>query len=383
MSGFWHWLPGPGSPESSPSAAEESPAEHGAERASVMDAAMSADRTRLLILAAGFCGFHLIPAALTLHRAASPGPVQVAIALYVLCSVLCVLPGWRRGIPAAVAWPVLAGTVLITSLVTSQLTGSEVNGYATWHVAAVGTLLVILLVRGQELVAWIGMAFLILQSVLWAGPAHAVLMGVPGSAVWVISASLLTHSMVRLSRDNLRLARAERQTTRLRALREAHRRERLLRLRQTESRAVPMLRLIVESDGVLDVAARRECVLLEAALRDEIRGRVLLNERVRASAQEARRRGVIVQMLDEGTLDGLGPEELHRIAESVADALDAMVTETVGSRVVVRTGIGSTAVTVVGLARDRGSNEDRLVLRRSIPREDAPSAGEPPAPETK
>ena len=53
--------------------------------------------------------------------------------------------------------------------------------------------------------------------------------------------------------------------------------------RQTNRIAAPMLRRIADRGGDLTDDQRRECRKLEAAIRDEIRGRMLLNDAVRAA----------------------------------------------------------------------------------------------------
>jgi hypothetical protein len=82
--------------------------------------------------------------------------------------------------------------------------------------------------------------------------------------------------------------------------------------------AVPALNLIAALGGRLNESQRREALLLEAALRDEIRGATLLNEQVRSAIKAARQRGVEVLVLDEGGLDDLGDLERNEILNRAA-----------------------------------------------------------------
>lgn len=322
-------------------------------------------RLPLLLLAGGFSLFHVLLGIVTIEQARNPYPVLIALALYAGASLWSLVTVGSRPMSRAQAIINLAVIIVINIAVCSQLDASVPNGYATWHVAATGTLAVITLVRGHEALAWTGLSVLILVTALWATPDVALHIGVPGSIIWVVAASLLSRSLRRLVRDNARLVRAEQETARMRAGQDAHRRERLLRLRHTEDRALPMLREIVLSSGRLDSATRAECVLLEAGLRDEIRGRALLNDRLRFAVQDARRRGVQVQLLDEGSIDDISAGQRGRMSDRIAEALDTLH----GGRVVVRTGIGSIAVTVVGLNREGGSGEEQVSLRLTLPRE--------------
>jgi hypothetical protein len=155
--------------------------------------------------------------------------------------------------------------------------------------------------------------------------------------------------------------------------------ERQFRLGQTSRMALPMLRQIVASGGELTTGQRQECVYLEGAIRDEIRGRKLLNDRVREQIMIARRKGTIVTLLDEGGIDDLPEEDLERVLNHLAAAIRDTVTGKLIARTVPE---GSdTAITVVGLSSADGGHasalgremldddeEDRVDLWLEIPR---------------
>ena len=60
--------------------------------------------------------------------------------------------------------------------------------------------------------------------------------------------------------------------------------------------------------------------MLEAAIRDEIRGRMLLTDAVRAEVQRARERGTTVTLLDEGGIDDLDEATRDRVLSRLAEA---------------------------------------------------------------
>ena len=64
--------------------------------------------------------------------------------------------------------------------------------------------------------------------------------------------------------------------------------------------------------------------MAEAALRDEIRGRELINSKVREAVLQARHRGVEVVLLDEGGLDGVDPDLHQRLQADIANAIDGI-----------------------------------------------------------
>jgi hypothetical protein len=138
-----------------------------------------------------------------------------------------------------------------------------------------------------------------------------------------------------------------------------------------------MLRHIIDKHGELDAEDRQECRYLEAAVRDEIRGRKLLNDAVRDQVMAARRRGAIVTLLDEGTIDDIDGVELGAILDQLAAAIGESTADTIIARTA---GEGSaTAVTVVGLssadarlsALGQDSPEPEVDLWLEIPRAEA------------
>ncbi|HEY2557817.1 MAG TPA: hypothetical protein VGI08_11975, partial [Diaminobutyricibacter sp.] len=164
-------------------------------------------RALFLGLGALFSAYHLFLALSSLSIPRNPGPAIAAMILYGVATVISLWPTSPTRMPVWLAAFDLAVCVAVPILVTSQLDASKDNGYATWYVAAVGTLMTIAAVRRQQLAAWIGVGFLALQTVVWAGfPALAGL-GVIGSVVWVGIAVVISGSLAKAGRDALQFAR--------------------------------------------------------------------------------------------------------------------------------------------------------------------------------
>lgn len=306
-------------------------------------------RALIVTMAALFSGFHIVLAFYTIDVPRNPLPVLLAITLYATATVLCLLPGGQPRMPIWMASLNLAVCVALPVLITPQLDPAQVGGlgYSTWYVAAVGTLLTITSTRRRNASAWAGVAALVLQTVLWAGPGMLLQAGVVGSIVWVAVSHILSSALARASRDASRFAVAEREAADWQAAQEAHLSERQVRLGQTSSMAVPMLRIIEHTGGELTEEQARECLYLEAAIRDEIRGRTLLDDAVRREVMRARRRGATVTLYDEGGLDELPDEVRARVHAELAEAL----AQCEAGRLIIRTAPvdSETAVTVVGL----------------------------------
>lgn len=342
----------------------------------------------IVTLAAVFSGYHLLLALYSLIIAKDIAPYIVAMALYAVATVVSLWPDSRFRMPLGMAFGNLAVCVAIPLLVAPQLDvhGSVGSDYSTWYPAAIGTLMVITAIRKRYVVAWVGVAVLAVHTVLWAGPGGLIILGVVGSIMWVAVAHVISYSLNKIAKDASRYTAAEREAAQWQAAQNAHVDERQFRLAQTNRMALPMLRRIVDSGGELTADERRECSYLEAAIRDEIRGRLLLNDGVRTAVMNARRRGTVVSLLDEGGLDETPPDQVERVLGVLAEAIGASRAD----RVIARTSPDGSdvAVTVVALSsRDESDaertgggtddqDEDRVEVWLEIPRQAAEEVAE-------
>jgi hypothetical protein len=332
-----------------------------------------------IALASVFSAYHVFLALYSLGQLPQIGPSLVAVALYAVATSITLWSTTSARMPVWMAAFDLAVCIAIPLLVTSELDASASNGYATWHVAAVGTLMTIVAVRRRQVFAWLGVGFLTLQTVLWSGNVLSLGgLGVIGSVVWVAAAVLMTHALARAARDAQRFVRAEQQGAQWQAAQEAHLSERQRRLASTYRMAAPILTEIVQSGGNLTGQQRQECRLLEATMRDEIRGRQLLDDAVRREVRAARRRGTTVTLLDEGGLDDLAAEDRDDILQRLAAAIRHARVDTLIVRTVPRS--MQTAVTVVGLRTSTTPHvDDEVELWLEIPR--VPQPVDPPVAE--
>ncbi|QHF23754.1 hypothetical protein GTU73_06810 [Rathayibacter sp. VKM Ac-2804] len=306
-------------------------------------------RPLLYALGGGFSLYHVVLAFFSYRLAPATPADLLAVGLYVVATVIALLPGTAARMNAVTAWAMAGVAVALPLLVSPSLDPGASNGYSTWYIAAVGTLMTIVCACRRPLAAWTGMAFLIVHTSVWAGPVALATLGVVGGIAWVGIAQLLIIELGRAGSEARVLEAAERAAASWRAAEEAHLSEREVRLEQTRAIASEMLLRIATSPVGLSDEERRECALLEASVRDEIRGRRLLDDDVRRIVLEARRRGVTVSVLDDGGLDRTTEAESRRVLGELAHALSG-IGEGV-DRVVVRTASpdSPSAVTVVGL----------------------------------
>jgi hypothetical protein len=309
---------------------------------------ISVPRYIILGIAALFSAYHIFRGLVSLNEPASPVPALVAMGLYAVATTLSLWPRSPTLMPAWLAGFNLAVCIAVPLLVTDQLHPTESIGNATWHVGAVGTLMTITSTRQRQTFAWAGVSFLVAQSLLWTDISKVPDLGVIGSVLWVAVSHMLARALAKAGRDARQFALAEREATDWQAAQEAHLFERQFRLRQTSTMALPMLRRIVDRNGDLSEEERQECLYLEGGIRDEIRGRKLLNDAVRREVMEARRRGTVVTLLDEGGIDDLDEVEMERVLNRLAGAIRSTRTDKLIARTVPEG--SATAVTVVGLS---------------------------------
>lgn len=329
-------------------------------------------RWLLLVLATLFSTYHIVLGVYSLDVPRSPWPTVVGLALYTVATLASLWPVTRLRMPDWLAAFDLAVSIVLPLLVTSQLDADAENGYATWYVAAVGTLMTIAAARRQLVVAWLGVVALAVQTVIWAGPLSLGTLGVIGSIVWVAIAHMLTSALAAAARETRRYAQAEREAAAWQAAQDAHLFEGRMRLAQTNRIAAPMLRRIADRGGDLTAEQRQECRMLEAAIRDEIRGRMLLTDSVRTEVQRARERGALVTLLDEGGIDDLDEPARDRVLSRLAEA----VAGSTADRIIARTAAEGSpvAVTVVGLrepehgAHSENTDELEVEFWLEIPR---------------
>lgn len=276
----------------------------------------------------------------------------------ILSSVLglVILPtlirGAKRGTMSnRAAWTTTGAAVLLCSIAPIGLNPAQFDAASiaryTCGVLAGATMS---WMAGRRLPPLIALTALVTQVTIWAGPFGVVRLGLAGEILIVITGLLIHRAIRHVTAAAETAAMKHRDLTIQRTRHDAFNNERQRRLEHAASTASPMLHHIIDTKGALDDAARTECRVLEQALRDEIRGRTLLNDSIRRVVSAHRRRGSIVQILDDGGLEGVPPSTLSMLLEDVARRLEPVRS----SRIIIRTGQPEsvTAITIVASTPD-------------------------------
>ena len=216
--------------------------------------------------------------------------------------------------------------VLVTPWIfTQMIIENEPASYSTWFVVGLATLMGITSFRGHVIVGWLGFFAIASQIIIWGGFGTLLNAGIVGALLMVFAGHASGYAVRTADRQAAESIESQRAFEVGAASRTAARKFRQERIQQTLQKAEPILTEIVESQGHLDSDKSENARLLEAELRDLIRGRGLINERVSEAAKKARARGVKVELLDEGGLEELDEVQRGEILEKVANAIDAAV----------------------------------------------------------
>ena len=314
-----------------------------------MAAVVSLSRVLVTIAALAFGLFHAVIGFAVLERYDRVDLPAIALVLYLGAVLLAVFVGSEVRLAAPIAWLVTVLILGIPTMVNLSLASYLPNSYTTWYVSGIGTLMGVLAVRQAQLPAIVGVAALLVQLVVFGGLNAVFTSGLIGAILLLLtglaSAFIISSAVSEAERYQSRAS----ETLAATAARSAIRTERKARLRQNLRGALPLLENIVKSEGSLSEVEKLEARLLEAELRDSIRGRSLAQADLVQAVRALRRQGVEVQLVDDGGLEDLSAAEAEALIEEVVRLL-AGVRE---GKVVVRAVRGeSWRITVAALRKE-------------------------------
>lgn len=243
-----------------------------------------------------------------------------AVVIYLCVGLTAVLYYRELKMPTGLAILVTATSLLIPILVSVNLEPSALGTPATWYVTAVATILAITAVRQQRVWAWNGLTILTLELLSWGGLDALFVSGLAGAIGLVGAAHAISVGLERSAKQTSEYLEKTKATQTATAAESAIRQERSERITTTLEEALPLLETI--ASGSFSTEDRREATFLEAELRDEIRGRTLINSKLKAAVRSARSRGVEVVVLDEGGLVGISEPEKDSLRDRLAKELD-------------------------------------------------------------
>ena len=252
---------------------------------------------------------------------------------------------------------------------------ANATGYESgvWFVAGALALTLLLLWGNRPIGGWIIVAVLVVHTFIWGGVSALASLSVLAMVILLGAVTAARAAIIHAEAALDRSAATEREAIGWRTLQDAYHQERQARLAATADATGDMLQRIAATGGRLTALERQECRLLEQTVRDEIRGRRLLNPALREQILAHRRRGAIVQVNDDGGLDHEDATAVDEMLHQVAAALDGLTSD----RIVIRTLAADSpnAISVVAMTSDPvaaalgiDSDDDLVDLWLELPR---------------
>lgn len=284
-------------------------------------------------------------------------PVLLAQALAVVATWLTLRDTDRNPMRIGDAILVTALLLAVTMTVQAVLPDGHWPGYATWHSSVVMVLLVTVLVRGQERVAWTGVGLYAVLSAYWAithdlGVGDALRVGFSPFA-WMLVAQLLQAWLIDLT-DRLNASRRSSAAAN-KAIAQSFSKLVLRDVWLTQLRAQvgPLLNRIADPDYELSDEERAACLAQESRLRDAMRAGNLVTELTSDAIEVARGRGVDVRLVD-----SRGTRLPEDVRAALTHHLGRLLTDSSTKRVVARAAPeGYEDVVTVLAVREDGSSE--------------------------
>lgn len=248
----------------------------------------------------------------------------LALVIYVVAALVSVFYYRTRNMPALLAWINLLVVVIVSQLVHEAIDKATVDSQTSWYVSGLGALLAVTAIRGQQAVSWIGASVLSLEVLAWGGTGALFNSGLAGAMSLIVAANVLSYALSRIETETQSYLDKAIEIEAAAAIESATRIERSRRLTETLSVSYPLLQKI--ASGQIDEESRQEAKLLEADLRDGIRGRDFIDTTLKEAIRSARLRGIEVVVLDEGGLTSLSENSKTEIRKRFAMELNQIST---------------------------------------------------------
>lgn len=248
----------------------------------------------------------------------------VAFVPFVIAAVWVVHPA-TDPLPAWWTAAVLLLCAVTVSVQTVRLDGTDWSLSATWHLGGVTTVLFLLILRGRVLMGWMGYLVMAAMTITWTslldvGPFVGVELVVRHAATLLVGTAIhfglrgTARRITAINRASLVEAAAD-------ATARAAQDERFAQLARLDEIARPMLERVAQGQP-LSEQEKHSCLLIEASLRDVVRGRGLAFAHVLAAARAARERGVEVTLLDDSDLPW-GPVAVANLLAAELQSINA------------------------------------------------------------
>jgi hypothetical protein len=248
----------------------------------------------------------------------------IALVIYVYAATASLLLFRGLQLPRWQALFNLGASLALPTLVIAQRELIDDHSVGAWVVMGSALVLTATAVRQQARLALIGLAVLIAVLIIEYGQGAIATAGLAGALVFVLAGLAVSRGIARATRESEKFRAKEIETRTKIAELEAASRERQQQLSQVLGTAVPLLSVIKDSQGPLHEDLRQSVKLVEATLRDNLRGRELLNRAMSNEVQRLRNLDVEVLILDEGGTQDLSPLARDQLLNKAVEALQVV-----------------------------------------------------------
>jgi hypothetical protein len=287
-------------------------------------------------------------------------PILAAAGLFLYVTVLFLVtrfPGELR-LPTAMTAFALFAALAIPALLLYSIGESSPYQHHTWFVAGIGSVMAILAWRNRTAVAWTGMIAMVACLLVLGGAGTLLASGVIGSLAIVAGsqgAARALKSAQRASAEFLKWRLEASLESKDDSIRRAG--SQVLLMAALDS-SLPLLQLIQQKEGKMTSSDSKKLLLAEAGIRDQIRAKNLQDAGLIAAVLSARKRGVEVQLSDDGGVDLLEVEKRASIFKVLAQTLSGIK----AGKVVIRSVAGE-SWTVSLFSFDSGDPSQYIFLR--------------------
>jgi hypothetical protein len=287
-----------------------------------------------------------------------PAAAAAGLLLYVVVLFLTTRFTRELVLPTAMTAVALLAALAIPALALYATGGRAEHHDPTWFVAGIGSVMAVLAWRNRSVMAWVGTIAMVLYVYLWGGLEVLLATGalgsfgiVAGSQGAAMALKLAQKSSVEFLQKRLAVD-LEGETVSF------QRAEPIIQLRKALDSSLPLLRLIQQKEGKMTPSDSKKLLLAEAGIRDQIRAKGFQDAVLIAAVLSARKRGVEVQLSDDGGIDLLDGEERVVLFKELERTLSGIKS----GKVVIRSVAGE-SWTVSLFASDPGEASQDIFLR--------------------
>lgn len=271
------------------------------------------------VLLGSFIGVNVVIALLAGGPAMRDGHGLAALVLLTAAAILAIV-SVQHPLELRRVLAIIALIVVCTLLMLEQVLVTGPSGFLNWNLNASNFILFAVALRGRIGWAWIGLGLVAVIALTWSLVAtHGLLQGfylIYGEVGALLAGTFFAIILRTAAARVMTLQAVRRQRVGEEHLRAETEHQRAVQLALVRQRVIPVLTAIAE--GRVSPAQRQEHRLLEALLRDEIRGARLTAEPLASAVRAARSRGVDVVLLDDADEATLDWSDLEWAADFVA-----------------------------------------------------------------